>query len=84
MSEYQYYEFRAIDRPLSHSELTELRAISSRAQITLLLAPWRRVRTQESVPANCRSQNCSCIRKRKSRPSFKVFVITPKLGDTRL
>ena len=34
MSEYQYYEFSAIDRPLSHSELTELRALSSRAQIT--------------------------------------------------
>jgi len=34
MSEYQHYEFRAIDRPLSHSELTELRAISTRAHIT--------------------------------------------------
>ena len=34
MSEYQYYEFRAIDRPLSQRELTELRALSSRAQIT--------------------------------------------------
>jgi len=34
MSEYQYYEFRAIDRPLSKRELTELRALSSRAQIT--------------------------------------------------
>ena len=35
MSEYQYYEFRAIDRPLSERELTELRALSSRAQITM-------------------------------------------------
>jgi antitoxin component of MazEF toxin-antitoxin module len=34
MSEYQYYEFRAIDRPLSKHELTELGALSSRAQIT--------------------------------------------------
>ena len=34
MSEYQYYEFRAIDRSLSSRELTELRALSSRAQIT--------------------------------------------------
>ncbi len=34
MSEYQYYEFRAIDRPLSKRELAELRALSSRAQIT--------------------------------------------------
>ncbi len=34
MSEYQYYEFRAIDRPLSKRELTELAGLSSRAQIT--------------------------------------------------
>jgi len=33
MSEYQYYEFRAVDRPLSRTEQGELRAISSRAQI---------------------------------------------------
>lgn len=34
MSEYQYYEFQAIDRPLTNEEMTELRAISSRAEIT--------------------------------------------------
>jgi hypothetical protein len=34
MSEYQYYEFRAIDRPLTQAEMRELRAISTRAQIT--------------------------------------------------
>jgi hypothetical protein len=34
MSEYQYYEFRAIDRPLSKHELRELGALSSRAEIT--------------------------------------------------
>lgn len=34
MSEYQYYEFRAIDRPLTKQELKELGALSSRAQIT--------------------------------------------------
>ena len=34
MSEYQYYEFLAIDRPLSEREMGELRGISSRAQIT--------------------------------------------------
>jgi hypothetical protein len=34
MSEYQYYEFVAIDRPLSAEEMSELRAISSRAEIT--------------------------------------------------
>jgi hypothetical protein len=34
MSEYQYYEFRAIDRPLTNQEMASLRAISSRARIT--------------------------------------------------
>lgn len=34
MSEYQYYEFQAIDRPLTNQQMAELRAITSRAKIT--------------------------------------------------
>jgi hypothetical protein len=34
MSEYQYYEFRAIDRPLDREQMDELRALSTRAEIT--------------------------------------------------
>ncbi len=34
MSEYQYYEFRAIDRPLNDKEMDKLRAVSTRAVIT--------------------------------------------------
>lgn len=34
MSEYQYYEFRTVDRTLTHQDMRELRAISSRARIT--------------------------------------------------
>ena len=34
MSEYLYYEFRAVDRPLTHREIRELRALSTRAEIT--------------------------------------------------
>jgi hypothetical protein len=34
MSEYQYYEFQAIDRPLNTKEQSELRAYSTRARIT--------------------------------------------------
>ncbi|MGH3679981.1 MAG: hypothetical protein ACRDT2_06975 [Natronosporangium sp.] len=34
MSEYQYYEFRAIDRPLDPDQLREVRALSTRAEIT--------------------------------------------------
>ncbi|MBC2900536.1 hypothetical protein [Streptomyces cupreus] len=34
MSEYQYYEFQALDRPLSREGQDQLRALSSRARIT--------------------------------------------------
>ena len=34
MSEYQYYEFQAIDRPLDEADRKALRSLSSRAQIT--------------------------------------------------
>jgi len=34
MSEYQYYEFLSIDRPLKEDEMAELRALSTRATIT--------------------------------------------------
>ena len=34
MSEYQYYEFAAIDHPLTPAQVAELRAISTRADIT--------------------------------------------------
>ena len=34
MSEYQYYEFRAVDRPLSERERSKLASISSRGTIT--------------------------------------------------
>jgi len=34
MSEYQYYEFQALDRRLTSAEMAELQALSKRAQIT--------------------------------------------------
>jgi hypothetical protein len=34
MSEYQYYEFAAIDEPLTDKQMRELRALSTRAEIT--------------------------------------------------
>ena len=34
LSEYQYYEFQAIDRPLTEKEMRELRSYSTRARIT--------------------------------------------------
>ena len=34
MSEYQYYEFQAVDRPLTPKQISDLRAYSSRAQIS--------------------------------------------------
>jgi hypothetical protein len=34
MSEYRYYEFQAVDRPLTREQMAELRALTSRATIT--------------------------------------------------
>lgn len=34
MSEYQYYEFVAIDRPLTTAEMTRLRQVSTRGRIS--------------------------------------------------
>lgn len=34
MSEYQYYEFLAVDRPLNDRQLTEVRSLSTRATVT--------------------------------------------------
>jgi len=34
VSEYQYYEFQAIDRDLTQADMNALRSISTRAQIT--------------------------------------------------
>ena len=34
MSEYQYYEFQAVDRPLDKQDIAALRALSTRARIT--------------------------------------------------
>ncbi len=34
MSEYQYYEFRAVDRRLTAGEMGEMRAVSTRGRIT--------------------------------------------------
>ena len=34
MSEYQYYEFLAIDSPLDAKQMAALRALSTRAEIT--------------------------------------------------
>ena len=34
MSEYQYYEFQTIDRPLTTAEQAEIKKLSSRVQLT--------------------------------------------------
>ena len=34
MSEYKYYQFRAVDRPLTPEQMAELRLYSTRARIT--------------------------------------------------
>src|ERR1700722_3404738 len=52
MSEYQYYEFQAIDRPLSDADRLALRDLSTRARITATsftkLVPMGRLQRRSS------------------------------------
>jgi hypothetical protein len=45
VSEYQYYEFIAVDRPLDDDEQAEMRSMSTRAEITA--TPLRERKTME-------------------------------------
>ena len=49
MSEYQYYEFQAIDRPLTEREVATLRGFSSRATIDGLIATKQPKKYDEAV-----------------------------------
>ncbi|HEY5864442.1 MAG TPA: hypothetical protein VI542_02655 [Candidatus Tectomicrobia bacterium] len=40
MSEYQYYEFQAIDRPLSADQQAQVATLSSRAHVTAHMASF--------------------------------------------
>lgn len=51
MSEYQYDEFQAIDRPLTDRQISEVREISTRATITRTLFSNYYVWRLESEPA---------------------------------
>lgn len=73
MSEYQYYEFRAIDRTLTAKEMQELRAISTRAQIT------KTSFTNEYNFGNLRGNPIAHLEK-----YFDVFYYTSNLGSSRL
>ena len=54
MSEYQYYEFQAIDRPLAEQEMRTLRSCSTRATITPTLFTNHLVSsTWPSSPSEC-------------------------------
>ena len=67
MSEFQYYEFVAIDRPLSAMERKRLRAITSRANIT----STRLVNTYEwgNFKADPRDLVCEMLRPAHNRHS---------------
>lgn len=53
MSEYQYYEFQAVDQPLNDKEMNELRSSSTRAEITphslLMITPGEALKGMKTV-----------------------------------
>ena len=50
MSEYQYYEFQAIDRPLTQREMAELSSFSTQARMILTCSRERTVRNRSLSP----------------------------------
>jgi hypothetical protein len=77
MSEYQYYEFQAVDRPLSKAEMAELRALTSRATITpsLLRNVYQRAEAEQQANA------AAAFRARHTRkPSFVARIDEAGLG----
>ena len=54
MSEYQYYEFLAVDRPLTAAEQAEIRQLSTRARITATsISPWSQQTRRHGPGWNC-------------------------------
>ncbi|MFO0952374.1 MAG: hypothetical protein U0835_14745 [Isosphaeraceae bacterium] len=73
MSEYKYYEFRAIDRTLTAQEMKELRELSTRAEIT------PRSFTNEYAYGSFRGDPESMMEK-----YFDLFVYVANYGTRRL
>jgi hypothetical protein len=73
MSEYQYYEFLALDRPLTQEEMAALRDISSRAVIT-----------PTSFTNHCQWGDLKADPLELLRRSFDVFVYVANWGAHRL
>ncbi len=72
MSEYQYYEFRMVDRSLTTGEMAELRTLSSRAEITATsVTNTRSLPSGHSRPnerRRCESRNAICWREESTPP----------------
>ncbi len=94
MSEYQYYEFQAIDRPLTEQEMRELRAYSTRANITptrfvktawlLRLASGQETHLRAELLKTCRaSQGQGCVPSGKSRSVAEIMEAAEQVAEAR-
>ena len=74
MSEYQYYEFQAIDRPLTAREMSELRAVSSRVtKRQFRLPPTWRENSPDLVICQAGNTRASWL------PCFASFCCWPRI-----
>jgi len=73
LSEYQYFEFRALDRPLTEKQMEELRRYSTRAEIS----PDRFVNVYHY--GNSRGDPMKLVEK-----YFDAFLIFDELGEPLL
>jgi hypothetical protein len=81
MSENQYYEFLAVDRPLDERQQAEVRALSTRARITATSLPLAPILPAGPAWVNpCRTARCHQPTRTRSAVLDGVAF---KLGQTR-
>jgi hypothetical protein len=84
-SEYQYYEFQAIDRPLDERATAALRAITntSRARIAPTSLVNMTLRPQDPVPSLCpRGAARRSVQGRRKREPRKSYLPARAIGAT--
>jgi hypothetical protein len=74
VSEYQYYEFAAVDRALDDRQLGQLRALSSRAHIT----PTSFVNTYEWGKLSARGASCGGGGRGRHRRIVELRAVHPR------
>jgi hypothetical protein len=82
MSEYQYYEFLAVDRPLDERQQAEVRALSTRARITATSFTNERSPTRHAIGRAWRRSRWRSAEQVPMRSSMPRAACSAAVGQT--